>query len=123
MTFNVKDVCHSRVGWRQWAYHCQSLSAPLWANIPQLRYIVNNMESVSVWNLFRDLVDGGCCNHAASVAAKARHQARLCRRKMLNPQPKVMMQIFKFYVLPTTLNASQLWTPCRRYDVNTHNSV
>ena len=57
-------------------------------------------------------------HHTAMVAQKGRQLVGKCFRQLQSHQPDFLQKIYKTYILPPIMYASQLWSPTLRYEVN-----
>ena len=62
-------------------------------------------------------------DHIAMVAQKGRRLVGMCFRQLQNRQPDFLLKVYKTYILPPIMYASQLWFPNLRYEVNKLDAV
>ena len=66
----------------------------------------------------RRLASGFFCEHIAIVAQKGHQLVGMCLRQFQSRQPDFLLKVYKMYILPPIMYASQLWSPNLRYEIN-----
>ena len=62
-------------------------------------------------------------DHIAMVAQKGRRSVGMCFRQHQNRQPNFLLKVYKTYIVPPIMCASQLWSPNLQYEVNALEAV
>jgi hypothetical protein len=101
----------------------KSLVTHYGANNPRYnyKYVVRSSEVLPESDKFRDLGILRMANgsdHVAMATTKGRRLAGLCSRKFLSRRPDIMLKVYKTYIRPTMLYASQVWFPHWRYEID-----
>ena len=62
-------------------------------------------------------------DHIAMVIKKDHRLVGMCFRQLQSRHPDFLLKVYKTYILPPIMYASQLWSPNMRYEVNALEAV
>ena len=97
-------VTHYGVNSPQFQYHCGT------SILPASDTFVDLGVRRSASDIFYD--------HIAMFAQKGRQLVGMCFRQLQSRQPDFLQKVYKTYILPPIMYASQLWSSNLRYEVN-----